>query len=494
MKENLKNIIKKGKWLRSALLTVLLMAVIVALCIGLNIIVEKQNISDIDLTQEKLYSLSQESKDKINNVSKDTKIILYGMSYYTEVLNYANLYSKQNSHITYEELEDATTRPDLQLQYGIGTSATSLIIIETEDRTKAVMPSELYTYDYTTYEQLDITEQTLTNAILDVNLEKNPKLYFVTNHAEYADQYQVLQEYLKNEANNVESLDLLIKGEIPEDCDLLVITTLKEDFSEYERDLIINYINKGKNLMILSDPNYAGIDLTNFQQILDIYGASISSGLLYESDTNRMISGYANIIIPEVSYSSQITQYIASDGAVAFMNAGQINYKSDEELANLGVTAENIVTATSTTFLRTDMSLMTGSKTASDQDASGAIIATIATKNLTTENEDNKTSKLILFANSMFASDLTVTLYGTSSNSSSSVMGISFYNNKDLVINSVSYLTQRTDNLTIRKDTGVITYTATEKEDRVIRIIITALPILIIIIGIIVWQVRRRKK
>ena len=137
---------------------------------------------------------------------------------------------------------------------------------------------------------------------------------------------------------------------------------------------------------------------------------------------------------------------------------------------------------------------MTGSKTASDQDASGAIIATIATKNLTTENEDNKTSKLILFANSMFASDLTVTLYGTSSNSSSSVMGISFYNNKDLVINSVSYLTQRTDNLTIRKDTGVITYTATEKEDRVIRIIITALPILIIIIGIIVWQVRRRKK
>lgn len=494
MKENLKNILKKGKWLRSTLLTILLMAIIIAIVIGINIIVEKQNIADIDLTKEKLYSLSQESKDKIRSVSKDTKIILYGMSDNTEVLDYANLYSKENSHITYEELTDTTTRPDLQLQYGIGSSVTSLIIIETEDRTKVVMTSELYTYDYSTYEQLDITEQALTNAILDVNLEKNPKLYFVTNHAEYTNEYQAVKEYLKNEANEVEDLDLLIKGGVPEDCDLLVITTLKEDFTEYERDLIIDYINKGKNLMILSDPNYEGKELNNFNQILDLYGASISTGILYEENTSRMISGYANLIIPEISGTSDITKYISTDGALAFMDAGEIKYKSDKELDALGVTVENIVTSTDTTFLRNDISLMTGSKTSSDEDASGVAIASVITKKLTTKNENSKTSKLVLFANSMFASDLTVTLNGTTANSNTTVMGISLYNNKDLLINSVSYLTQRTDNITIRKDTGVVTYTATEQEDRVIRIIISALPILVILIGIIVWQVRRRKK
>ena len=494
MKEKIENMIKKCKWLRSTLFTILLIAIIVALCVGINILLENQNIADIDLTKEKLYSLSQESKDKVKNVSKDTKIMLYGMNNYQEVKDYANLYTKENSHITYEELTDATARPDLQLKYGIGSSVTSIIFVESEDRIKAVTTGELYTYDYTTHEQIDITEQTLTNAILDVNLEKSPKIYFVTNHAEYANEYQAFKEYLQNESNETESLDLLIKGEIPEDCDLLVITTLKEDFTEFERDLIINYINSGKNLMILADPNYQGINLTNFQQILDLYGASISTGMLYESDSSRMISGYANMIIPEVSYSSDITKYIASDGALALMNAGKIDYKSDEELEGLGVTVENIVTSSGTTFLRKDMSILTGSKTSADEDASGAIIASIATKNLTTENEDNKTSKLILIANSMFASDLTVTLYGANSNSSSTVMGIAFYNNKDLVINSVSYLTQRTDNLTIRKDTGVVTYTATEQEDMVIRVIITALPILIILTGIIVWQVRRRKK
>lgn len=494
MKGNLKNIMKKGKWLRSALLTILLMAIIVAVCILVNVIVENQNIADIDLTKEKLYSLSQESKDKIKNITQDTKIILYGMDTYTEVIDYVKLYNKENSHITYEILEDATIRSDLQVAYGLGTAATSLIILETGERTKAVMPTELYTYDYTTYEQLNITEQTLTNAILSVNLEKTPKIYFVTNNALYAGEYQALQEYLRNEANEVESLDLLIKGEVPSDCDLLVITTLLADFSEYERNLIVNYINSGKNIMILADPNYQGLELPNFQSILDLYGVSVSKGIIYESDMGKMISGYANIVIPGVSYTSDITKYIATDGTVAFMNAGEITYKSDEELEAIGVTVENLVTSSQTTFLREDMTLLSAGQTSSDIDAPEAILATVATKNLTTENEDHKESKLILFSNSMFASDMTVTLNGTSSNSTSTVMGIAFYNNKDLILNSVSYATQRTDNITLRKDTGVITYTATQQEDTIVRIIIIALPVMIILTGLIVWQVRRRKK
>ena len=57
------------------------------------------------------------------------------------------------------------------------------------------MTTDLYTYDYSTYEEINTTEQALTNAILDVNLEKNPKIYFATNHVEYSDQYEVFKEY-----------------------------------------------------------------------------------------------------------------------------------------------------------------------------------------------------------------------------------------------------------------------------------------------------------
>ncbi len=493
MKENLKNIIKKGKWLSNTLLTILLIAIIVALFVAINVVVENQKIADIDLTKEKLYSLSQESKDKLENIKQDTTIVVYGMDEYAQVLDYINLYNKENSHISYKKLEDATERPDLQAKYGIGQTANDLIIVECGERKKAVTISDLYTYDYSTYEQLDITEQSLTNAILDVNLEKKPKICFVKNHAENADQYQVVQEYLRNEANNVEDLDLLVNGKVPDDCDVLVLTNPKEDFTEYEKDLIMNYINNGGNIIALIDPNYKGINLTNFQAILDTYGVSVSTGIIYESSYSRMLNGYSNIIIPEVSGASDVTQYIYSDGAIAFMNSGKINFKSAEELEALGVTTENLVTATTSSFLRNDVTKVSSVKIDGDEDAGGESLAAIVTKNLKTENENNKTSKLILFANSIFASDLTVSLNGTNS-TSTRVMGISFYNNKDLLINSVSYLTDRTDNLTIRKDTGVVTYTATKKEDMIIRIIITALPILILLVGIIVWQIRRRKK
>lgn len=495
MKDKLNTLIKKGKWLRSLLLTIILIAIIVAIYVGINIILKKANITDIDLTQEKLYSLSQESIDKIANVKQKTNIIIFGMDSYPEVELYANLYTKQNENITYEVINDASTRPDLVLEYGLGSSSTSLVIIETETRDKLLGPSDLYTYDNTTYAEINITEQALTNAILDVNLETNPKVYFVTNHAQYDGYYTIAIEYLKNEANNVETLDLLVKGGIPEDCDVLVITTLKEDFTDFETEKILGYINNGGNLMILSDPNYTQVDLTNFEKILSQYGVSISTGEVYETDDAYMISVYPDIILPETSYDSEITKYIAVGGTVTFMGSGIINYLPEQDLEELGVEIQNLVYATSTSFLRNDYTITTAGRTSSDSDAAGAILGASITKKIASESGEDKKSKLVLYANSVFASDLVVSLDASSSSTSNQIVGILLYNNKDLLINSVSYLTNRTDNLTIRKDMGTIyTFTATEKERKIITGIIVGLPILIVIIGIVVWQVRRRRK
>ena len=71
---------------------------------------------------------------------------------------------------------------------------------------------------------------------------------------------------------------------------------------------------------------------------------------------------------------------------------------------------------------------------------------------------------------------------------------IVYRQNKDLVLNSIAYLSDREEDITVRKSTGAVTYTATETENRVILAIITIVPLLIIIIGIIVWIKRRRKK
>ena len=71
---------------------------------------------------------------------------------------------------------------------------------------------------------------------------------------------------------------------------------------------------------------------------------------------------------------------------------------------------------------------------------------------------------------------------------------VDLYNNKDVILNSISYLTQREDTITIRKTDEKQNYTVNEKENSIIQTIIFVTPIVIIIIGIVVWQVRRRKK
>ena len=71
---------------------------------------------------------------------------------------------------------------------------------------------------------------------------------------------------------------------------------------------------------------------------------------------------------------------------------------------------------------------------------------------------------------------------------------IAYRQNKDLVLNSIAYLSDREEDITVRKSTGSVTYTATEQENRIILAIITAVPLIIIAVGIFVWFIRKHKK
>lgn len=61
-------------------------------------------------------------------------------------------------------------------------------------------------------------------------------------------------------------------------------------------------------------------------------------------------------------------------------------------------------------------------------------------------------------------------------------------------MNSVSYVSEKEDAITIRKNVEITNYTATETQDIVVKTIIFGVPVLIVLIGIVVWQLRRRKK
>lgn len=476
-------IIKK-KWLKDTFLTILLIAIIFAVYFGINYGVEKLNVEDIDLTSDKIYSISEATKTKLENLDKDVTIQLINLGDYVYLSDFTNKYTQLNSHITIEKIDDLTSRADIMNEYSL-ESTDSLLIVKSQDRERLLSTSDLYTYDYTTYEQIDTTEEAITNAIIEVTIEDKPNIYFLEGHNYYSDEYfQLLKSDITAESNNVASLNILTAGSIPQDCDCLVITTLKEDITEMERDKLIEYSNNGGKIILLADANILGVETPNFNQILDLYGFTISKGILMEQDQNQMIYGSPEFIISEVN-SSVLSKNTTMNMNICVIDSGKIDFKDEETLNNLGITYTTIAKTSDSAFLRTNLNINTMSKTNQDTDAANSIIGALVTRTL----EDDKTAEMIVYSNAIFATNQQINM-----NNTYSMYANKLCNNDDVAINSISYLTQRTDTITIRKDADSVSYTVTQAQHNIIMAIIFLAPAIVILIGIIVWQIRRRKK
>ena len=225
-------------------------------------------------------------------------------------------------------------------------------------------------------------------------------------------------------------------------------------------------------------------------QILALYGVKpFEIGIIRETDSSKMLQGSPDIIKPDALYST-ITKDIAKDSGVRFINATKINLVSEEELENLKVNKTELLNASEKSYFRNNFKIQTDEISSSDV-AGKFLVGAELEKTITEANEENGTkavkSKMVIYGENNFTTDYPVSNY-------SQVTVFQLANNKDLVLNSIAYLVDRQEDITARKNTGTVSYRATEQEDTIIKCIIFVVPALIIIAGIIVWIIRRRKK
>ena len=373
----MKNILKKvnKKWVKQTFFTILLLAIVIALYFEINVLVEKLDIADIDMTDSKLFSLTDESKEKIKGINEKLEIQLVNFDEYLYLSNVSNSvdvikeYSKANNNITVEQISDSDeTSPSIVLKY--------------KDKTKNLSIDDLYTYEFSTEtynnESLDITEECITNAITEITTEKTKKIYLYVSHSTYKDYpeayFSTLISKLEGELNEFDYADLLSTENIPNDCDCLVIPTLSEDISEKERDILINYINNGGNILILQE-SYAIIntDLPNFQSVIDLYGINFSDGIVMEGNVDNMLNSIPEFIIAEINKNSTIGKNLNQNSKILLVDSGKIDFKDEETLKSLNVSYEVIAQASDSAFLRKDLSNTDYSRLESDEDASNAI-------------------------------------------------------------------------------------------------------------------------
>lgn len=477
----------KKSWLIKRTTTILFMAILVALFIALTLFVNNLDLNPIDFTKEKLYTLTDTSKEQMKTVNQDVNIYFVGYAETDTIVDLAKQYHNANEKVNVEVV-DATSRPDLVEQYGIDSDSTG-VIVESGSKSKILSSQDFYTYDTVTYEQIDITEEKLTNAILYVVAEKIPTVYFLEGFSDYSinENMYYLTMYLSNEVTQYNTVNIVTAGCVPEDCDALIITTPNADFDDITTNAIISYINNGGNILWFNELTTQKQDLPNVNKILAQYGVNpFEIGYINETDSAKRMSTAASIIVPDVNYST-ITKNITSP---LFVNATKINFVSDDELTNMNVTKTVLLQASQTSFFRTNFTISSNNKQDGEEEGPFVVGAEMQ-KQISAANEETGekevVSKLVIYGENAFVSDYTLS-------SSSSTPIILYPDNKNIAMDSIAYLVDREVDIVIRKDTNTVSYTATVEQDNIVQAIIFGVPVLIIFVGILVWQHRRRKK
>ena len=195
-----------------------------------------------------------------------------------------------------------------------------------------------------------------------------------------------------------------------------------------------------------------------------------------------MLSGNPDCIMPVLTYND-IVKDLYTDGKVVLTDPGKIDFVSDEELANLGVSKDNFMVTTDGAYYNTDIK---GSIEKESTDETGTFVLGTALKK---KIDDNKSSKMVAISSAFFVSDITVQV------SNASYVAIALRNNKDIALNAIAYLSNKDDSLSIRKNTNLVTFAqVSQTENAVVSIIIFGFPLLLIIVGITVIIVRKRKR
>ena len=339
--------LKPGAYSVTAIL--LAIALTVAVNIGLNYVPEQY--SSFDLTENKLYALTDETKEFLAGLSEDVTVYVLA----DEDADDANLsktlerMADVSNHLKVQYVSP-TKNPNFYQNYTKQQPSSGSLIVEGEKRSTVVDFGDIYTYemDYSSYSYQATGydgEGQVVSALVYVTTEDMPVFYAVGGHGELELEEKFLNT-IKKENVSCEELMLYSVDEIPADAQGIIINAPTGDYSKEDAEKVLAYLEKGGSALIVS--TLAEGDMTNFESILDFYGVSQVAGTIVEEDRNYY---YQNpyYLFPKIE-SADVTAPLAQGLVFAPFSRG-LSYEdtSDE------VHYTPLLTTSDSAFSKTDI-------------------------------------------------------------------------------------------------------------------------------------------
>lgn len=418
-----------------------------------------------DLTATKRYTLSDQSKKIVKALKKDVSAVAFYRSDERTRQAMEDLlheFSQLSSRFTYQFI-DPDKQPGAAAKYGVTAYRTTLI--KSGDN------------------QQDVgfeSEERLINAVLKVTRDEVKTIYFLKGHGEndMADiqntGYKAIKEAIEKENYQVKELTLPGATEVPQDCALLIVSGPKTDLLPDELSRLANYLNRGGSLLFMLDPG----PVEGSAEFLKRYGFSVGNDIII--DKMSQVFG-ANYLVPVVTQYEKEHPITAEFNIMTFFPlARSVEIEKDPTKGSspLAFTGE-------ASWGETDRKALEEGKAGYNEgkEKKGPLsIAAVATKAVegAASAEIKVFGKIVVVGDSDFVNNTHVNLAG----------------NKDFFLNTVSWLTEEAELISVRKkDANMTPVILTASQGRFIFWIpVVVIPSIILVAGIAVLSRRRINK
>ena len=306
---------------------------LVGIMVIINVIVGHKLDLTADLTADKLYTLSDQTKKILRGLDREVKVLAFfsnnadnprmqnQLAFGRDVLG---RYARETDKLEVEFI-DPEADPHTSEMYDIQFGGT--VVFESGQKREQVTA---------------VDEQKFTSAIMKVVRDEIKRVYFLIGHEERgidafdADGYQQAKEGLEKQNYAVEPLTLTTEPDVPADCNALVIAAPKTSLISHEVEAIARYLERNGKLLLMFEPSILSAEDPN-QQLVDLvaqWGVSVGNDyvLVFDPRFSYVFVGPEAPFIRQLEFH-EVTRYVQS---AIFQTARSVTPK-DVNRANLNV-------------------------------------------------------------------------------------------------------------------------------------------------------------
>ncbi len=300
-----------------------LSVLVVAIVVVLNLVVAQLpgSLREFDISDTRLYSLTDTSKEFLSGLDKDVKLIVLAEegSIDGRIAKFLSNYAAASPHVALEYV-DPVLYPSALETYE--TKANNLVVLCEETDKKSILPIyNMVSIDLNYYYQSGQIVETafdaegqVTSAVDQVTNAVQHTVYAMTGHGE-SDLPSIVQDAVSKQNLVLDSFSLLMNGAVPDDCDLVISYLPTMDFDAQECKLLEDYMEKGGKVMLLCDRT----DLPNVNGLLESFGLAYVDG--YIADGERYYQDNMYNIFPMLATGHSIIAPLPQNSLALVANA-----------------------------------------------------------------------------------------------------------------------------------------------------------------------------